>query len=527
MKKSTLVIIVIVLAVGAFFMMNRSGKPASQPAAPTAGQPAAQAPATPAREDLIFSINADIVAVDPSLQRDTVSGIVVIQMFETLVFKNSEGKIEPGLATEWKIAPDGKSVEFTLREGVKFHNGDTMTAEDVVFSLNRAMKSNLTSTVSGMMEKAEVTDPKHVKLTLKGPFAPVLECVAASGLSIVSKRAVDELGADGFKKAPVGTGPYKFVEWKGGEKIVVTAFDDYWKGKPAIKDVTFLIMTDKSTAAIALQNNEVDVLYDPAVTDKEKLSHLDNVTFSSIDSAALFYMISFNNQKGLFADKRLREAVAYAINREEIVEGALEGDGSPVQCPIAPTCFGYDPNFEFYPQNLEKAKELMKAAGHPNGFNVKIRLNQSSLYTKPAEVVQAQLRKIGINLEFDLMERATYLTEIYDNMNYEITLYMFSSIYNDPDYIFYGRLYSGNIGNTNYANYSNPEADKLILEARTSVDMEKRTQMYKQLSDIVKRDVPFIPLMTSASNIAFNAKLKGVVPSANSLFYVYDYSWNN
>jgi peptide/nickel transport system substrate-binding protein len=482
--------------------------------------------AAPARNDLIFSINADIVAVDPAAQRDTVTGIIISQMYDTLIHKTSSGKLEPGLASEWKVADDGLSIVFTIRQGVLFHNGDAMTADDVAFSLNRAIKSSLTSNVSSMMEGAEVLDGTHVKLNLKDRFAPAPECVAATGLSVVSKRAVEELGDDGFRKAPVGTGPYKFVSWKGGDRIVMTAFDGHWRGKPPVKDVTFLIMTDKSTAAIALRNDEIDVLYDPAYTDKQALTGLPNVTFSEIDSAALIYIISFNNQKGVFADRKLREAVALAIKRSDIVEGALEGNGSPVEMPISPTCADfYDPTYTFYPQDINRAQELVKEAGYPDGLTVPIRLNQSSLYTKPAEVAQAQLRKAGINVQFELMERATYLSEIYEDMNYEITLYMFSTIYDDPDYIFYGRLHSANIGNTNYANYSNPKVDDMIMRARTSNDLDERVKLYREISDAVKEDIPFIPLMTSSSSIAFNSKLRGVTPSAGSLFYVYDYSW--
>ncbi|MDR3354922.1 MAG: ABC transporter substrate-binding protein [Synergistaceae bacterium] len=478
------------------------------------------------RNDLIFSINADIVAVDPAAQRDTVTGIIISQIYDTLIHKTSSGKLEPGLATEWKVADDGRSIVFAIRQGVKFHNGDTMTADDVVFSLNRAIKSSLTSNVSSMMDGASAVDDTHVKLSLKDQFAPALECVAATGLSIVSRRAVEELGDDGFRKQPVGTGPYKFVSWKGGDRIVTTSFDDHWRGKPSIKDVTFLIMTDKSTAAIALQNDEIDVLYDPANTDKQTLTGLPNVTYSEIDSAALIYIISFNSKKGVFADRRLREAVALAIKRSDIVEGALEGNGSPVEMPISPTCADfYDASYKFYPQDIDRAKELMKEAGYPDGLTVPIKLNQSSLYTKPAEVVQAQLRKIGINAEFELMERATYLSEIYEDMNYEITLYMFSTIYDDPDYIFYGRLHSSNIGNTNYANYSNPKVDDMIMRARSSNNLDERVKLYRETSDSVKEDIPFIPLMTSKSAIAFNSKLRGVEPSAGNLFYVYDYSW--
>lgn len=479
------------------------------------------------KDSLRFSINADIVSLDPAAQKDTVSGMIASQIFDTLVRCESDGTIVPGLAKSWEFGEDGKVVTFTLEEGVKFHNGETMTAEDVAFSINRAMENPMTSNVSGALDHAEA-DGEKVKLYMKDSFGPIIEGLSLSYMSVVSKKAVEEMGEEAFAKNPVGTGAYQFVEWKNGEKIVLKAFDDYWRGTPAIKDVTFMIMTDKNTAAIALQNEEVDILYDPDIADRATLEAADNLKLEVASSAPHFYMIGFNTRDSkFFSDVRVRRAVAMALNREDILIGAADGNGVTVTCPITPASIGYQEDYEFYPQDIEGAKALLAEAGYPDGFTVTMKLNQSSLYTKPAEIVQEQLRQIGITVEFELMERATYLEVVQGKgTDYDITLYMFSAVYTDPDYIFYGRVHSSNIGSSNYTNYNNPKADELVMEGRYSMEEAHRLEVYRELCDVIREDVPFIPLFAKPSSIAFNNKLSGVKSSPSNRYYIHEYSWN-
>lgn len=481
----------------------------------------------PVRDSLIFSINADIVSLDCHMARDTVTGIVQYQIYDTLI-RNQPGEgLVPGLAESWEFSADNTEITFAIRQNVKFHNGDTMTAEDVAFSLNRAIASSFTSSYSSTMDRAEVVDDTHVKLYMKQAFGPVLQCLSTACMGIVSKRAVDELGDEGFASAPVGTGPYKFVEWKSGEKIVLEAFDDYYCGAPTIKELTFAIMTDKNTAAIALENNEIDVLYSPDPADRSRLESLDNVQFLVGDGSVYMWVVAFNNETGVFADERLREAVSYAIDRDEIVAGALDGFGEAVEMPIVPSVFGYDPAFKNNAYDLEKAKNLVAEAGYPDGLTVTIKLNQSTTYTRPAEILQAQLRKIGINLEFELMERAAFLSDVTSDCNYDITLYMFTAGYTDADYVLYGRLNSANIGGSNYLRYSNPEVDALLNEARASSDSELRKELYWKVSEYVRDEVPFIPIMTDNVCIAANSNLTGIMPNVNEAHYVFDYAWSN
>lgn len=481
--------------------------------------------ASAVKDTLKFSINADIVSLDTHMAKDTVSGIVHYQLYNRLIKNDGNDGLTADLAESWEFNEDNTQITFKIREGVKFHNGETMTAEDVAFSINRAIASSFTSSFSSTMERAEVKDDTHVVLYMKQAFGPVLQCLSAACMGIVPKAYVEEVGDEGFAASPVGTGPYKFVEWKSGEKIVLERFDDYYQGKPSIKDLTFLIQADKNTAAIALESEEIDVLYAPDTADRAQLESLENVKFYSGDGSVYMWVVAFNNEDEVFSNPKVREAISYAIDRNEMVEGYLGGFGESVEMPIVPSVFGFDPSFKNHELDLEKAKALLAEAGYPDGFSCSIKLNQSATYVRPAEILQAQLRKIGIELNFDLMERAAYLSDVTTDCNYGMTLYMFTAGYADADYVLYGRMHSSNIGGSNYIKYSNPAVDELLDKARASSNQDERKQLYFQVSEYVRDDVPFIPLFTDNVCIAANAKLKGVKATLNETDYVYDYSW--
>lgn len=477
------------------------------------------------RTSLKFSIDADIVSLDTHMAKDTVTGIIHYQIYDTLVKNDPKEGIVPSLAESWEISEDGKNITFLIRQGVKFQNGETMTTEDVAFSLNRAIGSSFTSSYTETMDHAEAIDDTHVVLYMKQAFGPVFQCLSAACMGIVPKAYVEEVGDEGFADAPVGTGPYKFVEWSSGEKITLEAFDEYWQGEPTIKDLSFMIMTDKNTAAIALESEEVDVLYAPSPADHSMLESLENVQFLKEDGSVYMWVVAFNNESEYFKNEKVRQAISYAVDRQEMVDGYLNGFGISTEMPIVPSVFGYDPSFKGNGYDLDKAKELLAEAGYPDGFTCTIKLNQSSTYTEPAQILQAQLRKIGINLEFELEERAAFLQDVTTDANYDITLFMFTAGYTDADYVLYGRLHSNNIGGTNYLKYSNPQVDKLLDQARSSTDEQERKELYYEISEYVRDEAPFIPLFSDNSCIAASSKLTGVRPSVNENHYVYEYAW--
>jgi peptide/nickel transport system substrate-binding protein len=476
------------------------------------------------RDNLNFAFIAESKELDPAKSSDTLTYIILLQIFDTLIKVGPDGKLTPALAEKWKISADGKEILFTIKKGVKFHNGDVMTAEDVAYSLNRTIKSAFTQKFTGVMQSANVVDGSTVKLKLKSSYGPILYCIANPCVAIVSKKAVEQAG-DGYGRNPVGTGPYKFVKWVSGEKIVVERFDDYFKGPAKIKNVTFKFITDTSTAAVALEKGEIDVLHNPAKSDRAAQLGNKNLTYYEADSA-YYYHISMNNKTGPFSDKRVRLAVSYALDRVAIVLGGLDGNGLPLECPMPPSVFGFQLGFKNNPYNPEKARQLLAEAGYSKGLTVKFKVNQAPMYSKPAEVIQEQLRKVGIKAEIELMERAAYLEDVTKKFNYDISLYVITALLPDADYVCYTRLHSSMLGNgNNFTVTKIPQLDAALDLARVSQDKDVRKKAYLKVSQIVKDEAPLIPVMTGKYAIVANKNLNGVSSSTIDLHYVHDYSW--
>lgn len=476
------------------------------------------------RDNLNFAILAESKELDPHKSSDTLTYILLLQVFDTLIKVQPDGQLVPALAEKWTISPDGKEILFTIKKGVKFHNGDVMTTQDVAYSLNRAIASAYTSKFTAVMKRAEAVNDSTVKLTLKHAYGPILYCIANPSLAVVSKKAVEAAGTN-FGKNPVGTGPYKFIKWISGEKIDFTRNDEYFKGPASIKNVTFKFITDATTAAIALEKGEIDVLHNPSKSDRTAQMGNKNLKYYETDSA-YYYHISMNNKTGPFSDKRVRQAVSYAIDRKNIILGGLDGIGSPVEVPMPPSAFGYPANFKNNPYDPAKAKQLLAEAGYPKGLTVKFKINQAAMYAKPAEVIQDQLRKVGINAEMELMERATYLDEVTKKFNYDISLYVITALLPDADYVCYTRLHSSMLGNGNNFTVTNlPKLDAALDKGRTSQSRDERYAAYREVSQIVKDEAPLIPLMTAKFAIVANKNVKGIASSTVDLHYVHDYAW--
>lgn len=472
------------------------------------------------KDSVVFSLNAEPSTLDPQKGNDLLTFMVHCQIFDTLIRENSDGTLVPGIADEWKISDDGKEIVFKLRNDVKFHNGDQMTADDVVYSFNRAINSTFTKRITGSMEKMEKIDDSNVKLILKYSYGPILDCIATSNMGIVSQKAV-EANEEGFARNPVGTGAFKFVEWSNGEKIVFESFDDYYRGEAEIKNLTFKIISDKTSAAVALENGEVDVLLSPAEADRNNLIDNDNIKYYETESNS-FYFVSFNNEEGLFSNKLLREAISYAVDRESLILGALEGNGAALESAIPTNCFGAPENFKGNPYDVEKAKALLAEAGYPDGLTLKI----PTLYLDPTEVLQDQLRQIGITAEIEQMERGAWLQDVYTDNKYDITVGSYSALVPDADQITYNRYHGDFVGGGNNMVRCNiPELNEALDLARTSQDTEVRKAEYTKACEILRDESVLIPLYSSMNGIAANKDLKGVRAHPVQRAYVYDYSW--
>jgi peptide/nickel transport system substrate-binding protein len=223
------------------------------------------------RDDIIVSINAEPTTLCPFNSPQVAANLVCRQMFEALVKTDRSGKVfYPGIASEWTVSDDATTVDLTIRNDIKFHNGETLTVDDVVFSYDECMRLGVCETELALYDHMEKVDDSHVRLILKHPFANIMTAIGSIDLCIVSKKAY-EADPDAFYRNPVGCGPYKFVEWKSGESISMTRFDDYYDKAPAIKDVTFKIIQDDSAASMALQNGEIDLTSTPPAADHDRI----------------------------------------------------------------------------------------------------------------------------------------------------------------------------------------------------------------------------------------------------------------
>lgn len=512
MKRFAILLLVALIAVGS--VLSGCAKTPEQPEGPK-----------PAKDTLLWGVNAEAASLDPSTSKDTVTHMMMYQIYDALVREDPTDftKLVPGLATSWEFNEDSTEVTFYLREGVKFHNGDTMTADDVYFSLQRSLDSSYSSGISEAIDHFEKVGDMAVKCVLKYPYGPILDVMTNMTYGIVSKRAVEEAESAGidFSRNPCGTGAYKMVEWRSGDSLILTRFDDYWDGPAKIKNLIYKLVPDASSGAIALEDGTLDTYYGVADADEPHLKSLPNISFVECAGVGLHH-ITFNVTDGIFTDKRLRQAVAYALDRDEMVLGAVNGEAEVANCLAPTSVFGYVDDFEWYEQDIDKAKALMTEAGYPDGFDVVFSMQGSDTYMKPAEIMQEQLRKIGIRVTFDKMERAAYLEDVGDKRNFVASLRMINATVRDADSVVTRRFHSGMLGGgNNYSGYSNPVVDDLIERARKASDPDERLALYRQLYEILKEDVPLIPIYSTNVGAFFSSKLKNFYPHPVYRYAVY------
>lgn len=514
--------------VAASMLLASCGGGSSSSTAPSGSegeQPSASGTTASAKDTVTWRTVADQKTFDPYKTTDLNDWKQHYQVFDSLFREEPDGSYVPALCTDYEFNEDGTEITFTIREGVKFHNGDVMTADDVVFSLNTAIASSFTSKFTSVMQEATKVDDKTVKLTLKHAYLPIIGCLVSSCTSIVPQK-VYEADPDGFGQNPVGTGPYVLKEVKSGEKIVFEAFPDYYRGEAPIKNMVVRIIKDDSSALMSFESGELDVLQ-PAqdYSDRDQIMANPNLEYYEAPQACTF-LVAFNNAKGVFADKRMREAVARAINKEDLILGAVNGMADPTEEGITPLCPQAPKDFQGLEYDLEKAKALVAEAGYPDGVDVTMRVIGAANYTKPAEILQAQLKEIGINVKVEPMERQSWFDLAYAKGDFEITFYAHAINVLDADFCTYPFLHSSEAnGGNNYMGINIPELDELLEKARLSSDEEERNELYLRVCEIIRDESLFVPCYTGKRTIAAVKDLKGMYADPMMRYYNYNYSW--
>ncbi|SHI83697.1 ABC transporter substrate-binding protein [Lutispora thermophila] len=501
MKKLTKVL---ALALAFTLLLAGCGGSATQSTSANEGQ-TAETQESELKDTVIFAQGADVTSLDPHIGKETPAVTVHGQIFDTLLATDKDMNIIPGLAESWEILSD-TSYKFNIRKGVKFHDGSELTAEDVKFSLDRAMASSYVSYIVNFIDNVEVVDNYTVIVNTKEPYAPTLMNLTHPSAAIVPK-AIVEKDPEALKTHPIGTGPYKFVEWKPGEYAKLEANPDYFRGAPKTKYVIMKVIPEAAQRTIALETGEVDIAYDLSANDLSKVA--ENSDLKLLEGTSLSaWFLQFNTKHKPFDNKLVRQAIRYAIDSQTIVDTLLYGAGEVAGSIIPPVAFGYQ-EVDTIKYNKEKAKELLAQAGYPNGFDATLYVNDNQQRIEICQVIQSQLKEVGINVEVKVLEFATFIDST-NKGEHDMGYYGWVTSTADADYTYYPIYHSsqhGAPGNRSFI--ANADIDKYIEEGRVTTDPAARLQSYKALEQILTEESPVAPLYYSEVNVGTSKKVQG------------------
>ena len=475
------------------------------------------------KDSLIIGLYLEPPTLDPQFNTAHIARQVYCNIYDNLVMKDDSGKYIPGLAESWTISEDRLEYTFILRKGIRFHNGEELKASDVKFTIDRGIGSPHVAFMYANIKGAEVVDDYKVKIQLETPSQIFLEIMTLPHTGIVNEKAVTELG-EGYVRNPIGTGPYIFENWIRGERINLVSNEDYFLGSPAIKKLTYRIIIDTTIGMVALEKGEVDMYPELSPVDKGNIIKNPNLKYDEAIGAHI-EQILFNTESEIFSNVLVRRSVSHAVNREAILQVAKEGVGVLAEHQI-PEYFSdyYTDKVKAYPLDINKAKELLKQAGYPDGFSFTISVNPG-YPERIAQIIQDNLNEIGIKAEIEVFEWGTYLSMLSAG-NFEMAVLTNSIQLLDPGLLLNWIFHSDNYGpGGNRCRYVNPEADKLIDASFLESDVLKRKEIFEEIVTIVHNDAVYIPLYWLINNIGYNKDLKGVKPLAIAHYKVIEYSW--
>lgn len=483
-------------------------------AGPALGQPAGT---------LVVGLVAEPVNLDPAQVTDLNSNRVGRRIVETLVTMPDEStQVVAGLAESWTISKDGLKYTFKLRKNVKFHDGTAFDAEAVKFSIERQFnpehpfnklgKYPFANYFFGNVKAVEPVDPSTVEFVLKEPRASFLTVLTSAAASIVSPTAVKKFGAD-YALTPVGTGPFKYASWERGQRVVLEKNPAYWKFPVKLDRVVYRPIVEAQARLTELLTGSLDLIVDVPPDYVAQLENHAKVSMLKQVGSHVWYL-GINNEKKPFTDKRVRQAMNYAVNKEAIVRDVLKGTGAVSVGPVLPKTWGAEPSLKPFPYDPERAKKLLAEAGYPNGFSTTLWSPESgSGMQSPvamSTVIQSNLKAVGINATIQTMEWGAFLAKLRTKEQ-ELFALSWMSGNEDPDMVMYPLLHSSQhtpVG-PNRAMYKNPKFDQLLHEARLATDQAKRAALYRDAQKILMDDPPWIFIDHEVQTAAFSKRVQG------------------
>ena len=455
------------------------------------------------RTDITVGMQLEPPHLDPtSAAAGAIDQVTYANIFEGLTRFASDGSIVPGLAESWVISDDGLVYTFRLREGVKFHDGTTMDAEDVKFSLDRARgeeSQNAQKALFSAISEVNVIDPLTVEIRLSQPNGNLLFNLAWGDAVIVAPESIDDI-----KTNPVGTGPFRFSNWVQGDRIEIVKNPDYW-GTPARLDkATFKFISDPTAAFAAVMAEDVDVFTGFPAPENLAQFEADPRFQVLVGSTEGETILSTNNKMPPLDDVRVRKAIAHAIDRQAIIDGAMFGYGTPIGTHFAPHNPAYVDLTGLSQYDPELSKKLLAEAGYPDGFTTTLKLPPPSYARRGGEIIAAQLAAVGIKVEITNLEWAQWLEEVFRGKDYGLTIVSHTEpfdigIYARPDY---------------YFQYDNPAFQGLMEELNATTEPTKRAAILGAAQAMIAKDYVNGYLFQLAALTVANAKVAGLWANA-------------
>jgi peptide/nickel transport system substrate-binding protein len=457
------------------------------------------APAMAAKDMVTVGLQLEPPHLDPtSAAAGAIDQVVYSNVFEGLTRFAADGSVIPGLAKSWEISDDGLTYTFMLHDGVTFHDGTTMDAEDVKFSLDRARgekSANAQKPLYVGISAIDVVDPLTVKITLAKPNGAFLFNLAWGDAVIVAPESIEDI-----KTAPVGTGAFTFDRWLQGDSITLARNENYW-GKPAaLSGATFKFISDPSAAFAALMAEDIDVFANFPAPENLGQFEADPRFQVLVGQTEGETLLAINNKQPPFDNLKVRQALAYAIDPQSIIDGAMYGLGTPIGSHFAPHHPAYVDLTSNVSHDPQKAKALLAEAGYENGFTARLMLPPTAYARRGGEIIAAQLREVGVETEITNVEWAQWLEQAFRGKDYDLTIISHTEpldigIYARPEY---------------YFQYGNAAFNGVIAELDVTSDPQKRTALLQQAQRLLAEDQVNVFLFQLANPVVARTGIEGL-----------------
>jgi len=459
-------------------------------------------PAEAAKTTLNLGMSVEPTGLDPTIAAPVAIGQVTWQnIFEGLVSIDETGKVQPQLAKSWEISPDGLTYTFKLQTGVKFHDGEAFDSAAAKFALDRARGKdsvNPQKRFFASIASIDTPDAETLVLHLSSPTGSLIYWLGwPASVMVGPKSAADD------KTTPVGTGPFKFSTWAKGDRVELVRNADYWnkEGSAKLDKVTFRFINDPQAQAAALKSGDLDAF--PEFAAPELMSSFDGDArlTTKIGDTELKVVAGMNNARKPFDDKRVRQALMMAIDRQTVIDGAWSGLGTAIGSHYTPNDPGYQDMTGVLPYNVEKAKALLTEAGYPNGFTFTIKSPQMAYAPRSAQVMQAMLAEIGVTMNIEPTEfPAKWVKDVMTSRDYDMTIVAHAE---PMDIDIYSR-------DPYYFNYKNPAFNDLMKKVQETADPVEQAKTYSEAQKILAEDVPALYLFVMPKLGVWDKKLKGL-----------------